>query len=161
LENEVVVVSSSIPGTPTFSNVGDTLISNSASNNQWYLNGVSIDGAINNTFIIEENGYYSVEIMNSFTCSSISDSIYMVILDLEPIIKEELSEEIKIYPNPNEGSFTIQFGSLDTDKQLSYEIYDVTGKRQQIGQIETSEIQKEIHLNNPNEGIFIIHIYSN
>ena len=159
MENEVAVVSV-LTITPDFSNIGNELISSSNNGNQWYLNGSPIGGAIFNTYTIEEDGNYSVEVKNSYNCISISDSKYMILNSAELIIEDEITCNFKVYPNPNPGNFTIQVGNVDQNEQLKYKIVDITGKIQQSGKIEPFEKSKNIQLVNPSEGIYFIQIYS-
>ena len=158
MENEVAVVSE-VNIIPDFSNIGNELISISENGNQWYLNGSPIEGAINNSYTIEEDGNYSVEVKNSYNCISISESKYMVLNSAELIIEDEITDNFKVYPNPNRGSFTIQMGNVDNG-QLDYKIIDIAGKIQQSGKIEPYEKSKNINLVNPNEGVYFIQIYS-
>lgn len=157
-ENEVAVVSV-LPVIPNFSNIGNELISNFESGNQWYLNGISIEGAINNRYTIEEDGFYSVEVKNRYNCISISENKYMVLSSDDLITEDEITDNFKVYPNPNRGSFTLQMGTVDNE-QLVYKIIDITGKIQQSGTIEPYEKSKNIRLVNPSEGVCFIQIYS-
>lgn len=159
MEDEVAVVSM-LPEIPEFSNVGNELISSSENGNQWYLNGNLIEGAVNNSYTIVEDGFYSVEVKNGYNCNSISDSKYMVLNSAELIIEDKNTNNYKVYPNPNRGTFTIEMGNVEKNEQLDYKIIDITGKIQQSGKIESYEKSKNIQLVNPNEGLYFIQIYS-
>ncbi|MDA3953202.1 MAG: T9SS type A sorting domain-containing protein [Bacteroidales bacterium] len=150
-----------VPAIPNFSNIGNELISSSENGNQWYFNGDSIDGAINNTYIIEEDGNYFVEVKNNFNCTSVSESQYMMVSDFVDIsIDDVKNNEIKIYPNPSNGNFIIQIESVNIEKQLIYEIVDIAGRIIQTGIINSFEKNKNIEILEPNEGIYFIKIYS-
>jgi len=159
-DNEVVVVFDS-PETPIFLNSGDKLISSSEIGNQWYFNEEPILGANDNTFVISEDGYYSVEVNNSFGCSSISESKYMIVSDIEePEEYIETGNEFDIFPNPNNGTFSIRINTTEMAEQYQYEIIDITGKVIQSDYINMNESLKEIHLLSPNQGLFFIKVYS-
>ena len=79
-----------------------------------------IADATNQSFTVTENGSYAVEVTLE-GCSEISDCI---IIDYLSIDKNELPT-ITLFPNPNEGQFTVDFGKL-TDVNMT--IRDITGK---------------------------------
>lgn len=62
----------SLPAIPTISLSNGNLVSSSATNNQWYLNGAIINGATNNTYSPTQNGNYTVEVTNANGCNSVS-----------------------------------------------------------------------------------------
>lgn len=55
------------------------LVSSNGTNNQWYFEGEKINGAVQFYYIPDETGYYQVEALTPWGCSSISDSIYIVV----------------------------------------------------------------------------------
>lgn len=70
----VVVTSACSLSKPTISISRDTLISSSVTGNHWYSNGLSIEGATSNKFIVTTPGAYSVQVIKSCT-SPMSDVI--------------------------------------------------------------------------------------
>lgn len=61
------------PETPTITITGrSTLISSAAKGNQWYLNGVMIDGATEQSYTTTESGSYSVTASNGYCVSDMS-----------------------------------------------------------------------------------------
>ena len=157
-DNDVIVVYNE--PMPSFTNVGDQLISSSDVGNQWYLNDNPIDGATSNTYFIKEDGYYSVEVTNSFECNAISLSKYMVVTgdgDLDGMVST--NKEIQIFPNPNNGTFYVRIATQDNDTYY-YKIIDVNGVEQKSGILNNYQENQTIKLNNPNEGIYFIQIYT-
>ncbi len=76
---------------------------------------------INQSFTPTENGLYSV-IITANNCTDTSDCIAVTGVGLNSV----LSGEIQLYPNPNNGIFTIDFkGKLGN---ADIEIYDLNGK---------------------------------
>lgn len=64
-----------------------------------------------------------------------------------------------LYPNPNKGSFTVQFKELTTD--FSVKVYDLTGKviyTNSFGQL--SDLSQKINLENTSSGVYFIKIKS-
>lgn len=107
------------PVKPTFSANGNQLTSNSASNNQWYLNGVAIAGANQSTYTIQYSGSYMVAVTDSFGCTAFSDSMWVSMVGIEEIKRED----ILVYPNP----FADEI-SVNTNKNAEVKVYDQTGR---------------------------------
>lgn len=99
---------------PVITQVGDTLFSNYPTNNQWYytniLGGFAISGATANYYIPVITGDYFVIVLDSNGCLSDTSNIVSVYLGG---IDEEGSSEIEIFPNPNNGIFTISYNSIN------------------------------------------------
>lgn len=70
-----------------------------------------------------------------------------------------LENQFSIYPNPNKGSFTIEFKELANS--FSVEVYDVTGKTIYENNYEqSSNLIQVVDLDNPTSGIYFINIRS-
>jgi hypothetical protein len=110
------------PVKPTFSASGNLLTSSSTINNQWYLNGSSIAGAIQNTFTISLSGWYKVLVTDSLGCAAFSDSTYISALGIE----ELQAGNIFVSPNPFNTEFTVY--SLQFAVGYSVKVYNVLGK---------------------------------
>ncbi|MFL5764886.1 MAG: PKD domain-containing protein [Bacteroidia bacterium] len=94
------------PATPTITVAGDTLISSSATGNQWYLNGVLIAGATSQNYIYTANGTYTVVVTNGSCSSSASGGQVVVNTGLADANN---AFSLSVYPNPNDGNFEIHF----------------------------------------------------
>ncbi|MFC2096121.1 trypsin-like peptidase domain-containing protein [Bacteroidota bacterium] len=159
-DNEVVIVFDS-PEMPSFLNSGDKLISSSEMGNQWHFNGQPIVGAMDNTYMITKDGYYSVEVTNSFGCSSHSINKYMLVNDIEEFVEKDVQGEIiRIFPNPNNGSFILKINTTILKDEYVYDIIDITGKVLQTGNVDLDEASKYINLFNAGNGVYFIKIYS-
>jgi len=83
---------------------GGVLVSNTGFNSyQWFLNDQPISVANESTYIPTANGNYSVTVTNEFGCESSAGTL-VAPLSLNEVVMKSMS----IYPNPNNGSFTIQ-----------------------------------------------------
>lgn len=137
------------PIKPTISQLGNVLTSSSETNNQWYLNGSPILGAINKTYTISSPGLYQVEITNENGCTTISDPMNTTTqTSNNPIF------DIKIYPNPTKRKIFIE-GTTDA----TIEIFNIHGqivKQQVITQNKTS-----IDISDLTDGVYSIKINSN
>ena len=67
--------------------------------------------------------------------------------------------EIKLYPNPNDGKFTLSMNKQMASK-ASYVIYDVTGKLIQSKQLDDKEMHSDIEIDISNfpSGIYMVNI---
>lgn len=83
---------------PVIAANGNELQSSVAEGNQWYLNGVLIPGAINQTYTATVSGSYSVTaVVNG--CLSLPSSPYVLSVTATPEL-QQLSNEVFLYPNP-------------------------------------------------------------
>ena len=81
-----------------------------------------IDGETNQSFTPTESGNYAVEVTQN-GCSDISACNSVIIVGVS---KHLLSEEIKIYPNPTSGNFSIDLENVSDMTELS--IRDIHGR---------------------------------
>ena len=90
---------------------GDTLITNSGMwKYQWFKDGDTIPGANNNIYVMTANGSYYVSVRDSNGCKASST----------PFVRNSIDEGgnktlFKIYPNPNNGEFNINFNNQSKD----------------------------------------------
>ncbi len=86
---------------------------------QWFLDGIIITGANDSVYAALQNGNYQVEVFNLFGCSTFSS----IITILNVGINEHIINGI-IYPNPNNGSFTIE----TNQNNVTLSLYSSLGK---------------------------------
>lgn len=116
------------PSKPSFTVSGlDTetpfLTSGSASGNQWFKDGVAIDGAVNPTFTASAIGSYSLTVSVD-NCQSVpSDGQTFVITAVE---EKDLS--VGVYPNPAEDKLIVDITSMQSKGPVSLTIYDLLGR---------------------------------
>ncbi len=104
-----------IPPTPTITHDGSVLTSSAATGNQWYLNGVIIIGATNQTYTTAENGIYTVIVDNNNGCPSNSSANYIEnTVGIYDVANE--GTHFVIFPNPSNGLFTVVFTSTEIMK---------------------------------------------
>ncbi len=146
-----------IPPKPSFCINGDTLESTSAYFYQWYINGDEINGATSKNIKITESAYYSVETINEYDCSNMSDSIYVLVNDIEDIYSWD--EGIKIFPNPNSGSFEITTDNV-IDGRIIVSIFDINGSI--VFEKQFDNINQQLINSNINQsGIYFVEIRNN
>jgi hypothetical protein len=97
-----------IPPAPVITLAGNTLSSDAPAGNQWYVNGILIFGATSQTYTANVDGeYWDVVTVNN--CVSAGSNHISVVLTS---INELQTGTISVYPNPNDGQFTVKISSL-------------------------------------------------
>lgn len=129
--DEVEVVVYPMPGTPTITKIGDTLVSSSQTNNQWYRNDTLVPGATNQKYIPTTNAKYSVQVVYTKKCEATSNEFSFTGID-----KEKSNIRLSIYPNPFTSQTIIECTSNEKG-MAGVSVYDMTGR----------VIVKEEHIN--------------
>jgi trimeric autotransporter adhesin len=93
-----------IPATPEITANGDMLTSSAADGNQWYFEGTMIQGATNQSYQATQSGWYWAVVTLNGCSSDTSNHVYIVITGIG---NHSLSDSFTVYPNPNNGQFTI------------------------------------------------------
>lgn len=99
---------------------------------QWFFNNTPVPGATNNTFYVKFNGIYSCEVADTNTCQAVSNNVkgmVVCVLPIDPVGRNETSEQMEFYIIPNPAAETINF-RLSNDADFSYilEVSDITGR---------------------------------
>ena len=118
----VSVVVYANPAAPTITNSGNTLTSSATTGNQWYLNGVLISGATGRTYTSTQSGVYT-DIVTVNGCSSTASNS----ITITGIAEYSEDNSLAIYPNPNEGAFTISLHS-NVKRTFKVEIVNELGQ---------------------------------
>lgn len=144
----IVVVQGSPLANPTIQISGDSLISSSAPNYQWYLNDNPIAGATLQSYFPQGVGYYSVAVQGPDNCKSFSNAIQWT-LNLE----SEEKTLVQLYPNPAKNSFYIEAEGTVIKR---FEITSTTG--QIINSQHTNNSKIKIEIGDLSSGAYLIKI---
>ncbi|MFI5222132.1 MAG: PKD domain-containing protein, partial [Bacteroidia bacterium] len=141
------------PVQPTITPLTKSLLQSSVADSyQWFLNSYFIPGATSQTLSLGTNGTYHVKIDSINGCSNTSNPFTALAVGVD---ETGTSEEIKIYPNPNNGKFMVNFNSLNGEKLIS--VFDIHGKL--ISSLSTSKNEMEIESENVlTKGFYILRI---
>jgi PKD repeat protein len=130
--NTTSVTVNATPSSPTITSSGNTLTSSATTGNQWYLNGVLISGATNQTYTSTQNGNYTDVVTNTFNCSSSpSNTINVTTTGIDVISNANL---FTIYPNPTSGLVAVdinianQPASIELVNELGQTLYSTVIK---------------------------------
>lgn len=100
-------------------------VPNTFSSYQWYRNATLISGATNNSYTATSNGLYYVKVTSASGCINNSDTANITTLEVGNIGN---SKNVSLYPNPNEGIFTLSGITGTGENTATIEIADVTGR---------------------------------
>ncbi len=123
---------------------------------QWYQNGVLIPLATNSTYTITASDYYSLVVTNSFGCFNTSDTVFVT----EGAINENiLVNDFSIFPNPNNGEFSISFNMISL-AEINITILDLTGRivfQKNEGEF-NGKFERFINLSDLNKGMYLFNL---
>ncbi len=136
------------PVHPTITANGNVLTSSATVGNQWLLNFTPINGATNHTYTVTANGCYSVMVTDTNGCTASSDTICFGVNGINELVS---INGISLYPNPNDGNFTLVNHSLIPN--LTFRMFDVLGKEIFTYRIKASEAKEDLFIN-VNSGIY-------
>jgi hypothetical protein len=115
-----------LPETPVITQSSDTLKSSVPIGNQWYLGGEKIEGEINQSLIITGSGNYMVVFIDSVSgCSSYSEPISAIKTEIS--ILQMKGFRCVVYPNPNNGFFTVEIES-DKMEPIALDLLTINGR---------------------------------
>lgn len=101
------------------------LMSSAVSGNQWYKEGIIINGAVSSIFKPASNGTYSVKVTNAAGCTSdMSPNFNFLITAVSSLAKEEF---VTFSPNPVVDELRIQYYLINTLKAY-ISILDMNGR---------------------------------
>jgi dienelactone hydrolase len=139
-----------IPTAPTITLGSNVLVSSSATNNQWYLNGSILPGETNATCpLTYGNGSYTVANTSNPTCNAMS-APYVYTSGTGNV--NELSLGIKIQPNPADDVVEI---SLNNTESYEVSILSIDGK---VVMTDTFIGTSKINVSSWNRGMYLIQI---
>jgi photosystem II stability/assembly factor-like uncharacterized protein len=135
------------PTAPTITLVGNQLMSSTANNIQWYLNGVAIPGETNQYYTLTQNGSYTVTYTSPLGCTVFSSAYVFLSTGIN---SSDMSSWTFIYPNPATREITVQSPEFKVQR---IEIVNVLGKK-----VLRSEHQNTIDVSELSAGIYFVKV---
>jgi hypothetical protein len=143
---EVVVIPT--PATPTVTPFASNLVSSSSNGNQWYLDGVLIEGATSQLFTPVANGNYTVTVSQGACSSSSAPYLFESIVTS---IGNDFSV-FAVYPNP--ASDYVQLTGILPQTEIS--ISTITGML--VDRLVSSENKQTLNISNLLPGVYLLSI---
>ena len=133
--------------TPTISENGGVLSTQTYPIYLWYFNGSPIPGATSIDYIPTQGGSYYVEVVNASGCAGQSDP-----LAFSGVGVDELNTDVSIYPNPTSGVLHIQ-----SELPIAFAtLYNSVGK-----EIQVKLIGNKLDLSHLSNGVYIVQLSIN
>lgn len=141
------------PPAPTITALGNTLASSNANAYQWYLAGNPIPGATGQFYQATQTGFYSV-VVTINGCSSMSQPYpHTFVVG----IGDSLSTGVKVFPNPNQGEFVVEFDK-PTINLLQLNVTNVLGQVIYESMLEPNTRRISVHLNSVSDGVYLLEV---
>ena len=143
--------------TPTIIQSGDSLYTDvQVENYQWYKEGLVLEGATQNTLIINETGSYMVQLSEGY-CNALSDPH-----EVEEILGTNANftiQQVEVFPNPVVNNLSLRI-YLNKITEIGLALYDFQGTRiwSQILESGSSYAAPKIDVSNYPPGIYFIKI---
>lgn len=150
--SSITVIVHPLPTPPTIlENNGVLESSVTAFTYQWYLDGNPISGANAQTYTPTQDGNYSVEITDQNGCSATSDHFTWETNGID-----DLQLVTRYYPNPTNGTFTIE---RQSSNEVNIYLLDITGKMIHAFEPKSGQkIQLDFKDFNVSEGTYFVRI---
>ncbi|MDF1672403.1 MAG: S8 family peptidase [Vicingaceae bacterium] len=142
-----------LPTKPIINVNGNSLSYFTNHNLQWYYNFSILAGETDTLHIAQSSGDYFVVVTDSFGCKNVSDTLNHVLLGIENIPNTIAN----IYPNPTNGSLSIEFKS---EKITDVEVLNVLGKKVFSENINSSTKKVSLSLTHLAEGVYYVRLIS-
>ncbi|MBL4656637.1 MAG: T9SS type A sorting domain-containing protein [Flavobacteriales bacterium] len=143
-----------------FNNLNVLTTFSTAPNLQWYMNGVAVPGETGQTLEITQDGNYHLMTTNALGCVTSSDTTSETWVELVGI-GDDLSvfQELKVYPNPNNGSFNVQFGMFETADMI-ISVRDLMGRVvfSEAYSSVTGLFTSKVELGNVSSGVYTVNV---
>ncbi|MFT5279990.1 MAG: adhesin HecA-like repeat protein [Bacteroidia bacterium] len=144
--------------TGTIFTASDTLwVDPPGSNYQWSLNGSPIPGAVNETYVAESSGAYTVEYVGDNGCPTES---YILEFTLTIGVEEDnIFSHLDVYPNPGKGKFVID-AEFSSHYDIEISFTDMVGRKvaenARIGR--SDQFRTEVDFSEMANGVYFINI---
>lgn len=140
------------PSQPAITQSGTTLIADEdlTWSYAWYLDGNLLPNDTTNEITVSVDGVYTVIITDLNGCIALSENFNYLGTGIK---NTNTSNDLVIYPNPNNGNFTIK-----TDKKIqSITVFNLEGKEV----FNSNSGKKDVELKNLTSGIYLLEIETN
>jgi len=144
------------PPAPVVTVNGLELTSSAPAGNQWYYDGVAIQGATSQTYTVTLNtGYYWCVVTLNDCSSEISNKVWIEVVGTEEL---PVTSSFTVYPVPNNGLFTVSI-QFPVEATFNIMIYNQIGSKVfEFVEVKTTDgkFQKLIDLRPISNGIYSV-----
>lgn len=146
------------PQTPTVTVNGLVLTSSAPGGNQWYRNGLPIPGATGVSYTAFMDGFYAVQVTEN-GCTSALSGEHFVLYSVGVEEQYDL-DQVSIFPNPNDGLFTLKVNTGEASQKFQVQLVDLSGRVIYTYQQEnfTGLFNQVIDLSAESNGVYLVNI---
>lgn len=142
---------------------GNLSINSGYLNYQWYHNGTPLSGGNSSGYLAIDTGIYWVTFESSCDCYYTSDTVLVTSkgeTGIGSTYKNDLN--INLYPNPNNGMFSLNGAFKIPNQKLNFTLSDIMGKNifESTIQIKGAKLNRKFDFSHLNPGIYIINVKS-
>lgn len=129
---------------------------------QWYKNGVAVSGqtdSIYSNVTLAHGDTLCVVVHGSAACDSPATVKACIYPTLGVSTVSGSADNIQLYPNPNDGSFTV-YGNLPYTDDATIEVYNIIGQMvyKQSAHVQNNLLNNQIKLEDVSSGIYILKV---
>lgn len=146
--DSIFVREGTTPLIPTIVEFGGGLLSSSADFYQWYYEGGLIQGETGQLSYPQNNGYYTVQVMDSAGCYNISDPFLVGNASLDDLNQDIFS----VFPNPTTDILQIEHATMIN----KLELLTIDGK--EVFKAELKSPSYSIDMSNYGKGIYLLFV---
>jgi len=146
-----------VPDAAVVTRNGNTLTSSATEGNQWYRDGVAIEGATGPEYTMDEPGsYYVVVTLNGISSAPSNTILLTVSMD-----DFEISHSFDVYPNPSHGQFNIRVSS-PKPAEVTIEVVNSIGVQvwKKVKVTVNGTYTAPVSLNALPNGVYTVNIYN-
>jgi Subtilase family/GEVED domain/Secretion system C-terminal sorting domain len=153
-----VTASVYLPIAPKITFNGSVLSIPTGTNPIWYVGGILIPGANQNSVIPTKSGNYAVKSTDANGCESLSESYSLTITAVEEEIVTESSA--KIFPNPVTEKLKVEFRTPENPKNVQAEVINILGMSLNVKNMskQNGVYSTEFDVSKQHQGKFFIRI---
>ena len=152
--NPITITRSPSPPKPIITLSGTNLNSSSQNGNQWFRDGVAINGATSQVYNATSTGNYSVQVTQNGCKSTMSD-LYAVVVT--GVVYIDNTHFIKLSPNPVKDEMILDF-KLDGIYQLNIDLLDLHGRV--VKRWQDQQKGSRLYIANYAKSVYIARVYS-
>jgi hypothetical protein len=141
---------------PVITQVGDSLFSSVGSGNQWYFNGLAIQGATDSILTPQKAGSYEDVVTSGTSCTQNSNVINFVLTAVDTV---NAPKGLVVSPNPTSGLVNVNF-TVNTSADLTLEVYDILGQQlyKQVNPAYIGTYSGQLNLGGYASGVYLLKI---
>jgi hypothetical protein len=95
-------------------------------------------------------------VMNTNRASLKTSNVCQIVSLNEP----RLEDKLKVYPNPSQGAFILDFNEIEVKGAVDIKIYNALGQLVYAQKYQNIANREQINIPNSNAGIYMLHINS-